>query len=63
MVEHHAFNLVIRYKEHVVKKLLKEKADKLKENQDPERLLETLTEVNQYQQLYRIIADKINRVV
>jgi DNA primase len=63
LVEHHAFNLVIRYKEHVVKKLLKEKADKLKENQDPERLLETLTEVNQYQQLYRIIADKINRVV
>jgi len=63
LVEYHAFNLVIRYKEHVVKKLLKEKADMLKENQDPERLLETLTEVNQYQQLYRIIADKINRVV
>ncbi len=63
LVEHHAFNLVIRYKEHVVKKLLKEKADMLKENHDPERLLETLTEVNQYQQLYRIIADKINRVV
>lgn len=63
LVAHHAFNLVIRYKEHVVKKLLKEKAEMLKENQDPERLLETLTEVNRLQQLYRIIADKINKVV
>jgi DNA primase len=63
LVEHHAFNLVIRYKEHVVKKLLKEKADMLKENQDPERLLETLTEVNRLQQFYRIIAEKINKVV
>ena len=63
LVEHHAYNLVLRYKEHVVKNVLKAKAEKLKENKDPEKLLEILTEVNQYQQLYRIIADKINRVV